>query len=76
METNPSAIGRFAQSFKLSFNEKKPVMKIYRALLTGLLSFIANKTDERNIYMAVRQQKAKVFLPVLCINQYAVGDGI
>ncbi|MCT9229469.1 DUF3418 domain-containing protein, partial [Acinetobacter baumannii] len=29
--------------------------------LTGLLSFVANKTDERNIYMAVRQQKAKVF---------------
>ncbi|MGE8551840.1 MAG: DUF3418 domain-containing protein, partial [Acinetobacter calcoaceticus] len=32
-----------------------------RALLTGLLSFIANKTDERNTFMAVRQQKAKVF---------------
>lgn len=34
---------------------------IHRALLTGLLSFIANKTEERNVFMAVRQQKARVF---------------
>lgn len=51
-----------AKGIKLSFNEKKASYEnLHRALLTGLLSFIANKTDERNIYMAVRQQKAKVF---------------
>ncbi|USI87175.1 hypothetical protein LZ086_02490 [Acinetobacter johnsonii] len=25
------------------------------------MSFIANKTDERNVFMAVRQQKARIF---------------
>ncbi|WP_152878594.1 ATP-dependent RNA helicase HrpA [Acinetobacter guerrae] len=51
-----------AQSIKLSFNDKQSSYEnLHRALLTGLLSFVANKTDERNIYMAVRQQKAKVF---------------
>lgn len=51
-----------AKALNLSFNEKKASYEnLHRALLTGLLSFIANKTDERNIYMAVRQQKAKVF---------------
>ena len=51
-----------AQGLKLSFNEKKASYEnLHRALLTGLLSFIANKTDEKNIYMAVRQQKARIF---------------
>jgi ATP-dependent helicase HrpA len=51
-----------AEGLKLSFNEKPANYEnLHRALLTGLLSFIANKTDERNIFMAVRQQKAKVF---------------
>ncbi len=51
-----------AQGLKLSFNEKKANYEnLHRALLTGLLSFIANKTDERNIFMAVRQQKARIF---------------
>ena len=51
-----------AESLKLSFNEKSANYEnLHRALLTGLLSFIANKTDERNVFMAVRQQKAKVF---------------
>ena len=51
-----------AQGLKLSFNEKKASYEnLHRALLTGLLSFIANKTDERNIFMAVRQQKARIF---------------
>ncbi|HRA91428.1 MAG TPA: DUF3418 domain-containing protein, partial [Acinetobacter sp.] len=51
-----------AEGLKLSFNEKPASYEnLHRALLTGLLSFIANKTDERNIFMAVRQQKAKVF---------------
>ncbi|MFT4021472.1 MAG: DUF3418 domain-containing protein, partial [Acinetobacter sp.] len=51
-----------AQSLKLSFNEKPASYEnLHRALLTGLLSFIANKTDERNVYMAVRQQKARIF---------------
>nr|WP_277603039.1 ATP-dependent RNA helicase HrpA [Acinetobacter modestus] len=51
-----------AEGLKLSFNEKAANYEnLHRALLTGLLSFIANKTDERNTFMAVRQQKAKVF---------------
>ncbi|ALH95965.1 ATP-dependent RNA helicase HrpA [Acinetobacter equi] len=51
-----------AQGLKLSFNTKKASYEnLHRALLTGLLSFIANKTDERNVFMAVRQQKARVF---------------
>ena len=51
-----------AQGLKLSFNEKQANYEnLHRALLTGLLSFIANKTDERNIFMAVRQQKARIF---------------
>ena len=51
-----------AKGLKLSFNEKKTSYEnLHRALLTGLLSFIANKTDERNVFMAVRQQKARVF---------------
>ncbi|WHP06615.1 MULTISPECIES: ATP-dependent RNA helicase HrpA [Acinetobacter] len=51
-----------AENLKLSFNEKGANYEnLHRALLTGLLSFIANKTDERNTFMAVRQQKAKVF---------------
>ena len=51
-----------AKGLKLSFNEKPASYEnLHRALLTGLLSFIANKTDERNIFMAVRQQKARVF---------------
>lgn len=51
-----------AEGLKLSFNEKGANYEnLHRALLTGLLSFIGNKTDERNTFMAVRQQKAKVF---------------
>ena len=51
-----------AQGLRLSFNEKKASYEnLHRALLTGLLSFIANKTDERNVFMAVRQQKARIF---------------
>jgi ATP-dependent helicase HrpA len=51
-----------AQGLKLSFNSQKASYEnLHRALLTGLLSFIANKTDERNVFMAVRQQKARVF---------------
>ncbi len=51
-----------ARELKLSFNEKQTNYEnLHRALLTGLLSFIANKTDERNVFMAVRQQKARIF---------------
>lgn len=50
------------KGLNLTFNHKPANYEnLHRALLTGLLSFIANKTDERNIFMAVRQQKAKVF---------------
>ena len=45
-----------AKGLKLSFNEKKASYEnLHRALLT------ANKTDERNVFMAVRQQKARIF---------------
>lgn len=51
-----------ADSLKLSMNEKPASYEnLHRALLTGLLSFVANKTDEKNVYMAVRQQKARIF---------------
>lgn len=51
-----------AAGLKLSLNEKPASYEnLHRALLTGLLSFIANKTDEKNVYMAVRQQKARIF---------------
>ncbi len=51
-----------AKGLNLSFNEKKASYEnLHRALLTGSLSFIANKTDERNVFMAVRQQKARIF---------------
>lgn len=51
-----------ADSLKLSMNDKPANYEnLHRALLTGLLSFIANKTDEKNVYQAVRQQKARIF---------------
>nr|WP_139851495.1 ATP-dependent RNA helicase HrpA [Acinetobacter pullicarnis] len=51
-----------AQSLKFTLNDKPANYEnLHRALLTGLLSFIANKTDDKNVYMAVRQQKARVF---------------
>lgn len=51
-----------AQQLSLSFNEKPANYEnLHRALLTGLLSFIAQKTDIKNEYLAVRQQKAKIF---------------
>ncbi|OTG82142.1 ATP-dependent RNA helicase HrpA [Acinetobacter sp. ANC 4648] len=51
-----------AKGLKLSLNDKPASYEnLHRALLTGLLSFIANKTDERNVFMAVRQQKARIF---------------
>ncbi|SNT70054.1 ATP-dependent helicase HrpA [Psychrobacter sp. LV10R520-6] len=34
---------------------------LHRALLTGLLSIIAHKTENRGEYLAARQQKAKIF---------------
>ncbi|MFB2537926.1 MULTISPECIES: ATP-dependent RNA helicase HrpA [unclassified Acinetobacter] len=46
----------------MRLNEKAASYEnLHRALLAGLLSFIANKTEERNVFMAVRQQKARVF---------------
>ncbi|WLF85111.1 ATP-dependent RNA helicase HrpA [Moraxella sp. ZY210820] len=46
----------------MTLNEKSASYEnIHRALLTGLLSFIANKTEERNVFEAVRQQRARVF---------------
>ena len=60
-KTHEQLVG-LAQELKLSFNDKAASYEnLHRALLTGLLSFIANKTDEKNIYMAVRQQKARIF---------------
>ncbi len=45
-------------------NEAQRAVKyanLHRALLTGLLSVIAHKTDQRGEYLAARQQKAKIF---------------
>lgn len=56
-----------AEQLRLSFDrpsgQDQPASyeSLHRALLTGLLSFIAQKTDEKNIYQAVRQQKARIF---------------
>lgn len=51
-----------AEGLKLSLNEQPTSYEnLHRALLSGLLSFVANKTDERNVYLAVRQQKARIF---------------
>lgn len=56
-----------AEQLKLSFDrpngKDQPASyeNLHKALLTGLLSFIAQKTDEKNIYQAVRQQKARIF---------------
>jgi ATP-dependent helicase HrpA len=41
---------------------------LHRALLTGLLSFVAQKTDQKNEYMAVRQQKTRIF-PASTLNR-------
>lgn len=61
-----------AESLKLSFNDKPASYEnLHRALLTGLLSFVANKTDERNVYMAVRQQKARIF-PASALHKASV----
>lgn len=51
-----------AQQLHLSFNDQPANNEnLHRALLTGLLSFVAQKTDEKSEYLAVRQQKAKIF---------------
>ncbi len=50
------------QELKLSVNEQPASYEnLHRALLTGLLSFIAQKTDVKGEFLAVRQQKARVF---------------
>ncbi len=50
------------KELKLNFNEQPATYEnLHRALLTGLLSFVAHKTDEKNEYLAVRQQKARLF---------------
>ncbi|WP_296405615.1 ATP-dependent RNA helicase HrpA [Psychrobacter sp.] len=48
----------------VDINQEQRVVKyanLHRALLTGLLSVIAHKTDQRGEYLAARQQKAKIF---------------
>lgn len=49
------------KSTEQSIGQTANYENLHRALLTGLLSFIAQKTDERNVYQAVRQQKARIF---------------
>ncbi len=64
-----------AKGLKLSFNEKKASYEnLHRALLTGLLSFIANKTDERNVFMAVRQQRPAFFQHLPYIRPIRLGS--
>jgi ATP-dependent helicase HrpA len=51
-----------AQQLNLSFNDQPANYEnLHRALLSGLLSFVAQKTDEKGEYLAVRQQKTKIF---------------
>ena len=51
MEKTHQQLVELAEGLKLSFNEKAANYEnLHRALLTGLLSFIANKTDERNTF--------------------------
>jgi len=51
-----------AEQLKLSWSEQPASYdNLHQALLTGLLSFVAQKTDQRGEYLAVRQQKAKIF---------------
>ena len=55
-------LAEMCAQLNLSLNEKPASYEnLHRALLSGLLSFVAQKTDERNIYQAVRQQKARIF---------------
>ncbi|MEC7118349.1 MAG: ATP-dependent RNA helicase HrpA [Pseudomonadota bacterium] len=55
-------LSEMAEQLKLSWNEQPASYdNLHQALLTGLLSFVAQKTDQRGEYLAVRQQKAKIF---------------
>ena len=56
-----SAEKKSEKSTEQSTGQTANYENLHRALLTGLLSFIAQKTDERNVYQAVRQQKARIF---------------
>ncbi|WP_213030914.1 hypothetical protein, partial [Acinetobacter baumannii] len=55
-------MGELAECVRLSVNVKPANYEnLHRVFLTGVVSFIANKSYERKTFMAVRQQKAKVF---------------
>ncbi len=55
-------LAEMCQDLKLSLSDQPATYEnLHRALLTGLLSFVAQKTDVKGEYLAVRQQKARVF---------------
>ena len=55
-------LAELCQQLKLSINELPASYEnLHRALLTGLLSFIAHKTEEKNEYLVARQQNARIF---------------
>lgn len=60
----PNISSKIAIDLIDSEDEKLRAVKyanLHRALLTGLLSVIAHKTENRGEYLAARQQKAKIF---------------
>ena len=55
-------LAEMSEQLRLSRNDQPASYEnLHRGLLTGLLSFVAHKTEEKNEYLAVRQQKARVF---------------
>lgn len=57
----PVKLDQTARLDQIGSDDNVDYTSLHRALLTGLLSFIAQKTDEKNTYLAVRQQKARIF---------------
>ncbi len=59
-----------AKGFELSFNEKEASYEnLHRALLTGLLSFIANKTDAGVMFLWRCVSKKHGFSPASTLHK-------
>ncbi|WP_434353855.1 ATP-dependent RNA helicase HrpA [Psychrobacter sp. HD31] len=56
-----NALDKKNKEHNTSHQQSDKYANLHRALLTGLLSFIAHKGDERGQYLATRQQKTKIF---------------
>ena len=63
-----------AEGLKLSFNDKPASYEnLHRALLTGLLSFIANKTDEKMSIWRCASKRHEFFLLLFYIRRVHLG---